>query len=70
MEPDRVRDILAFIAAAGGFDELAAPPNFGFHALKGDRKGEFAMMVTKNWRLVFAKVDNQTVADLDLEDYH
>ena len=40
------------------------------HALKGDRKGEFAMTVTKNWRLVFAKIDDQTVADLDLEDYH
>ena len=70
MEPDRLRDMLAFIVAAGHFDELAVPPNFGFHALKGDRKGEFAMTVTKNWRLVFAKIDDQPVADLDLEDYH
>jgi proteic killer suppression protein len=70
IEPDRLRDMLAFIAAAGTFDELGTPPNFGFHALKGDRKGEFAMTVTKNWRLVFTKVDDQTIAGLDLEDYH
>jgi len=70
VEPERLRDMLAFIAAAGDFDELALPPNFGFHPLKGDRKGEFAMTVTRNWRLVFTRLDDQTVAELDLEDYH
>ena len=52
------------------FGELAKPPTFGFHALTGDRKGTYAMTVTKNWRLTFTKVDERTVADLDLEDYH
>lgn len=70
IEPDRVRNMLAYIVAAGEFEELAVPPNFGFHGLKGDRKGTYAMTVTRNWRLTFTKVDAQTVADLDLEDYH
>lgn len=70
VEPKRVSSMLAFIAAAGSFDELAVPPNFGFHALKGDRKGAFAMTVTRNWRLTFVKVDERTIAELDLEDYH
>lgn len=70
IEPDRVRDMLAFIAAAGGFDDLRMPPNFGLHALGGDRAGTWAMTVTKNWRMTFTKVDEQTIADLDLEDYH
>lgn len=69
-EPERLMRMLAYIAAAGAFEELTIPPNFGFHALKGDRKGAFAMTVTKNWRLTFTKVDEQTIADLDLEDYH
>ena len=69
-EPDRLVRMLAYIVTAGAFEELTIPPNFGFHALKGDRKGTFAMTVTKNWRLTFTKVDEQTVADLDLEDYH
>jgi proteic killer suppression protein len=70
MQVERVRDMIAFIAAAGSFDDLATPPNFGFHALKGDRAGRFAMTVTRNYRLTFAKVDENTIGSLDLEDYH
>lgn len=70
MQAERIRDMLAFIAQAGGIDDLATPPNFGFHALKGDRAGSFAMTVTRNYRLTFTMVDHQTIADLDLEDYH
>ena len=69
-EPGRLVDMLAFIAAASNFDRLAEPPNFGFHALTGDRKGTFAMTVTRNWRLTFKKIDEHTLAGLDLEDYH
>ena len=70
MESARVRNMLAFISAAGSFDELAVPPNFQFHPLVGDREGTFAMTVTRNHRLTLTKVDEQTVADLDLENYH
>jgi len=70
MEPDRLTDMIAFINAAVAFEHLSIPPNFGFHALTGDRAGEYAMTVTKNWRMTFTKVDDQTIANLDLEDYH
>jgi proteic killer suppression protein len=70
MQAERLTDMIGFIAAAGSFDGLSEPPNFGFHALTGNRAGEYAMMVTKNWRLTFTKVDGVTIADLDLEDYH
>jgi toxin HigB-1 len=70
IEPDRIRRMIAFVVAADSFDELTVPPNFGFHPLTGDRAGTFAMTVTRNWRLVFSKVDERTIADLDLEDYH
>ena len=70
IEPERLRDMIAFILGADVFDALASPPNFGFHALKGDRSGNFAMTVTRNWRLTFMKVDAQTIGKLDLEDYH
>lgn len=70
IEPQRLARMLAYISLAGRFDELAVPPNYGFHPLTGDRKGTFAMTVSRNWRLTFTKVDDQTVADLDLEDYH
>ena len=70
MEPDRLTDMIAFINAAVAFADLATPPNFGVHARTGDRKGTYAMTVTKNWRMTFTKVDDQTIGDLDLEDYH
>jgi proteic killer suppression protein len=70
IEPQRLADMLGLLRYAGSFDELITPPNFGFHPLAGDRKGTFAMTVTRNWRLTFTKVDERTIADLDLEDYH
>ena len=66
----RIRKMLAYIDAAGSFDELALPPNYGLHELVGDKAGRWAMTLTKNWRLTFIKIDETTIADLDLEDYH
>ena len=70
MEVEPLRDMIAFFANASSFDELAIPPNFGFHALKGNREGTYAMTVTRNWRLAFVKVDDATIGELNLEDYH
>ena len=44
-------------------------PGLGFHPLKGPRKGEFAVWVTRNWRITFAWKDGDAV-NVDLEDYH
>ena len=44
-------------------------PGLGFHSLKGDRKGEYALTVTANYRLTF-RFENSDVLDLNLEDYH
>jgi hypothetical protein len=46
-----------------------ALPGFGFHPLKGDRKGEYAITVTGNYRMTF-RFENGDVLDLNLEDYH
>lgn len=67
---DRLRKMLNYIVSAGSFEELKLPPNYGLHPLTGDRAGTWSMTVTKNWRLTFIKIDAQTIADLDLEDYH
>ncbi len=69
-EPDRLADMIAFLNAAPDGEALRTAPNFGFHALQGNRRGRFAMTVTKNWRLTFALTPQSTIADMDLEDYH
>jgi proteic killer suppression protein len=66
----RIRKMLNFIVAAESIDELNTPPNYGLHALKGDRAGTWAMTVTKNWRMTFTLTADGALADLDLEDYH
>lgn len=70
IEPQRLRDMLTFLVIAPDMSGLAVPPNYGFHALTGDRKGAFAMTVTRNWRLTFVQLDDRTIGELDLEDYH
>jgi proteic killer suppression protein len=44
-------------------------PGFGFHALTGDLRGRYALVVSRNWRMTFSMVDGE-ILDLDLEDYH
>ena len=53
-----------------GEDELPVPPNFGAHRLTGDRKGQWALTVTRNWRLTFRVNETGAIEDVDLEDYH
>ena len=67
---NRIRKMLAFIDAVASFDELAVPPNYGLHELVGDKAGRWAITVTRNWRLTFIKLDEHSIAELDLEDYH
>lgn len=44
-------------------------PGYKFHPLKGDRKGEFSVSVTGNWRITF-EFDGQDAVNINLEDYH
>jgi len=44
-------------------------PGYKFHSLKGERKGEFAVSVTGNWRITF-EFKGEDVTNVNLEDYH
>jgi proteic killer suppression protein len=44
-------------------------PGFRLHPLKGNRKGFWAIDVSKNWRIVF-KFEEGNVYVVDYEDYH
>lgn len=69
-DTQRLRRMLVFIDAAHDLEELAIPPNFGLHELTGDRKGTWAMTVTRNWRLTFRLDERGALIDMNLEDYH
>lgn len=44
-------------------------PGWGFHGLKGNRKGTYAVSVSGNLRLTF-RFEGADAFDVDLEDYH
>ena len=44
-------------------------PGWGFHELKGRRKGEYAVAVSGNWRITF-RFEGVDAFDVNLEDYH
>lgn len=67
---ERLRNMLAFLSAMADEGELNVPPNFGAHRLTGDRKGEWALTVTRNWRMTFRITEDAVIEDMDLEDYH
>jgi proteic killer suppression protein len=65
---ERLRLILAQLNAATVPQDMALP-GLDLHPLKGDRKGEWAVSVSGNWRITFRFVGKDADA-VDYEDYH
>ena len=71
IKPDHiaiVRRMLIRLDSALEIRDMNAPGLF-LHPLKGDRKGEWAVTVKRNWRVTF-KIEDGKVFDVDYEDYH
>jgi proteic killer suppression protein len=65
----KIEDIIHAIEQAQRIDEVGLFPGWKLHPLKGDRRGEWSVWVSANYRLTF-RVDGEDVSDLDFEDYH
>jgi proteic killer suppression protein len=65
---ERIEDILLALDAATSPDGMNRP-SFRLHPLKGDRKGQWAVTVRANWRIVFG-FDGGNAIDVDFTDYH
>ena len=60
--------ILANLDVAKSTEDMDLP-SYKLHALKGDRKGQWAITVRANWRITF-RIENGEVYDVDFVDYH
>ncbi len=68
---EKVRSIVSALRAMEDIGEFLRIPRGRPHALKGDRKGEYAITVYANWRLTFRyDAEAKELYDLNLEDYH
>ena len=65
---ERIRRVLDRLDAAVRPEDMNLP-GFGFHGLKGDRKGTYAVSVSGNWRITF-QFQGQDAVGVNLEDYH
>jgi len=65
---EKLRDILARLDAARKVEDMDLP-GFRLHALKGDRRGFWAVTVRANWRVVFRFADHDAL-DVNYLDYH
>ena len=65
---DKLRRTIAALNAITDPQEMDLP-GYGFHELRGNRKGTYALTVTRNWRVTF-EWDSEGPYNVDLEDYH
>jgi len=68
---DKLRKMLAYLDAMEDPAELLLLATWKAHALTGDRKGMWSLVVTRNRRLTFRiDAEEPEVRDVNLEDYH
>jgi proteic killer suppression protein len=64
----KIRRELDALEEAATVEELDVP-GFGLHKLAGDRAGQWAMTVSRNWRITF-RFEEGNAYDVNFEDYH
>jgi proteic killer suppression protein len=60
---------LEYIDLATRLEDLKVPPSNRLHALKGDRKGQYAISINDQWRICFKFLDGDAY-DVEITDYH
>lgn len=65
----KIKAILAALEFADNLSQVTTMPGWKLHPLRGDRKGEYSITVTGNWRVTF-RLQGNAVTDVDFEDYH
>ena len=65
----RIMNVFSAVRAAKNLQALRTFPGLRLHPLKGERKGQWSVTITGNWRLTFREKDG-TIFEVDMEDYH
>ena len=61
---------LAVLRATDKFSELYGHRALRLHSLKGNRTGQYSIIITGNYRLILEKIGEDRVLIIDVEDYH
>jgi toxin HigB-1 len=60
---------LEYVHLASRLDDLKVPPGNRLHALRDDRKGQYAIAINDQWRICFRFLDGDSY-DVEICDYH
>lgn len=69
MDAEKAGILLAAINAASSLSDISPLKSVGLHALKGDRKGQWAVTINGPWRICFRFRDGNAY-DVEIVDYH
>ena len=65
---NRLERILDRLNAAGNIKDMNYPGSY-LHQLSGDKKGQYAVKVSGNWRVFFEFIEGEAYV-VDYNDYH
>ena len=65
----RARRKLRMLDAATIIEDLLVPPSNRLEKLKGDRRGQYSIRISNQWRICFAWKDANAL-DVEIADYH
>jgi len=65
---EKLRDILAVLDRSSEPKDMGLP-GFRLHPLRGERRGQWAVSVSSNWRVTF-RFEDGDAWDVDYGDYH
>ena len=70
--PDDIQDrafrLLRQMARVGDWNDLRYPPGNRLHALAGNRSGQYAVWINRQWRIAFTPIDG-VLEDVEITDY-
>lgn len=65
---DRLERILDRLNSAGNIKDMNYPGSY-LHQLSGDKKGQYAVKLSGNWRVFFEFIEGEAYV-VDYDDYH
>ncbi|MDO6416843.1 type II toxin-antitoxin system RelE/ParE family toxin [Sphingomonas sp. BIUV-7] len=68
IQPRALR-LLRIMDRVTDWSQLREPPGNDLHVLHGDRAGQYAIRINRQWRIVFTPRDG-ACADVEITDYH
>jgi proteic killer suppression protein len=60
---------LEYVDLAASLNDLKVPPGNRLHALKEDRRGQYAIAISDQWRICF-RFEDGDACEVEVCDYH